>query len=368
MRNAFDKMSKQERCTANFARIYKAEFEPQAITEMDITPDWNNPDAKALKPDGSTRMATSADTILNEVSVYYKHLFDEKETTTAGRQLAYSLLRTSCIDEGSAARCGAPFTIKEVRATCKKTARRKAPGPDELPGEIYRSFLNLLAPKILEVLNEARTSGKLPPSFMQGQICILYKKGARSDIRNYRPITLLNADYKLYTKMLADRMKATCHQFTDPAQTGFAPWRFISETTHHTKLIQQYLDNTNRPGAFVFLDMEKAFDRVSWKFLLNGLRSLGYDEDFITMVRMMYDTRDPPQRRIIVNGKTGQWFPIRSGVAQGCPLSPLLFLVCAEVIIRRAKKNLKGINVEGVRYQVSAFADDTLLTNDRREA
>ena len=66
--------------------------------------------------------------------------------------------------------------------------------------------------------------------------------------------------------------------------------------------------------------MEKAFDRVSWKFLLEGLRELGYGTEFIAMVRMMYDSTNPPVRRIIVNGKPGEWFPIKSGVAQGCPL------------------------------------------------
>jgi len=361
MRNAYDKMSRQERCTANFARMYKAGYEPQFIAEMEVTPDWSNPDEKEWRADGSARTVTSNEDILSEVSVYYKHLFDEKDTTAAGRQLAYHLLKKTPINAPSAKECGKDFELKEVRETLKKTARRKAPGPDELPGGVYRTFLNLLSPILLGVLNEAKRNGKLPPSFMKGQICVLYKKGERGDIRNYRPITLLNSDYKIFTKMLADRMKATCHQWTDPAQTGFSPWRFISESTHHSKLIQQYLDSTNKPGAFVFLDMEKAFDRVSWRFLLGGLRSLGYDEEFIGMVRMMYDTDNPPERRILINGKAGEYFPIRSGVAQGCPLSPLLFLVCAEVIIRLAKKNLRGIDIEGIRYQVSAFADDTVL-------
>ena len=92
------------------------------------------------------------------------------------------------------------------------------------------------------------------------------------------------------------------------------------------------------------------FDRVSWTFLLGGFKELGYDDNFVAMVRMMYDTTASPQRRILCNGMEGEYFPIRSGVAHGCPLSPLLFLVCAEVIIRLAKSRLKGIQVEGVSY------------------
>ena len=107
--------------------------------------------------------------------------------------------------------------------------------------------------------------------------------------------------------------------------------------------------------------MEKAFDRVSWKLILGGMEKLGFGEEMISLVRMLYDLNDPPQRRILVNGKAGQYFPIKSGVAQGCPLSPLLFLICAEVVIRLAKKNLKGIKVGNRRFQVSAFADDTVM-------
>ena len=107
--------------------------------------------------------------------------------------------------------------------------------------------------------------------------------------------------------------------------------------------------------------MEKAFDRVSWKLILGGMEKLGFGNGMISLVRMLYDLNDPPQRRILVNGKAGKYSPIKSGVAQGCPLSPLLFLICAEVVIRLAKKNLKGIRVGSRRFQVSAFADDTVL-------
>ncbi|MCP3678529.1 MAG: hypothetical protein GY721_13375, partial [Deltaproteobacteria bacterium] len=124
---------------------------------------------------------------------------------------------------------------------------------------------------------------------------------------------------------------------------------------------QGHMDHKKQKGYFIFLDMEKAFDRVSWKPILGGMEKLGFGEEMISLVRMLYDLNDPPQRRILVNGKAGQYFPIKSGVAQGCPLSPLLFLICAEVVIRLAKKNLKGIKVGNRRFQVSAFADDTVM-------
>jgi hypothetical protein len=76
--------------------------------------------------------------------------------------------------------------------------------------------------------------------------------------------------------------------------------------------------------------MEKAFDRVSYEFTKRGLDAYSFGHKFRKWVGMMYDETSPPKRRMYVNGYYSEWFPILSGVAQGCPLSPLLFLIVAE--------------------------------------
>ena len=85
-----------------------------------------------------------------------------------------------------------------------------------------------------------------------------------------------------------------------------------------------------RKGIMLFLDMEKAFDRVSYDFTLSGLKSLGFGKGFRGWIKMMYDIKNAPRRRMFVNGYYSDEFQIKSGVAQGCPLSPLLFLVVAK--------------------------------------
>ena len=132
----------------------------------------------------------------------------------------------------------------------KACAARKAPGPDGLPGAVYKQFMNLLAPMLYGVLAEAQRVHKLPASFLKGQVCLLYKKGNRADVRNYRPKTLLNADYKVYTEILAQRMKEVSLQFTSPEQTGFAPGRFIGDSTHLMKLIQGHMDHKKKKGYY----------------------------------------------------------------------------------------------------------------------
>ena len=75
--------------------------------------------------------------------------------------------------------------------------------------------------------------------------------------------------------------------------------------------------------------MEKAFDRCSWQFLIEGLEAVGFDSTFIDYIKLAYSADHPPTRQMYVNGFLGPSFELGSGVAQGCPISPLLFLIIA---------------------------------------
>ena len=145
--------------------------------------------------------------------------------------------------------------------------------------------------------------------------------------------------------------------------TGFAPQRFISENSHQMKIMQQYLEDNNEDGMFVFLDLEKAFDRVSWDYMKKAVARLGFGPDFQKWIDILYDDTDPPTRRIRVSGKEGSEFELKCGTAQGCPLSPLLYLCVMEAFTRtvKAEGKVKGMKIRGATYKLSQFADDTVL-------
>jgi hypothetical protein len=200
---------------------------------------------------------------------------------------------------------------------------------------------------------------------LEGEISVLYKKNDRDDVRNYRPITLLNSDYKIYTKLLAQRMKGVVHEFVSNTQKGFVPKEIIHDCTMLLNLVEAYINDEpeKREGIFLFFDMEKAFDRVSFEFLNKALDATGFGPNFRSMVKLMYDEDNAPKRRIYANGYLGEWFEIKSGVAQGCPLSPLLFLLVAEALKMTIceNKEVEGIEIGGTSYLISQFADDTTL-------
>ena len=102
---------------------------------------------------------------------------------------------------------GQPFEMEELEEAIDTSANRKSPGPDGLPIEVYKCFNNRCREHLLNTFNEIATTGFMPRSWKEGRIILLYKRGDKKDILNYRPITLLNADYKLLCKILANRLK-----------------------------------------------------------------------------------------------------------------------------------------------------------------
>ena len=114
---------------------------------------------------------------------------------------------------------------------------------------------------------------------------------------------------------------------------------------------------------FVFLDLEKAFDRVSWDYMKRAVSALGFGPDFVKWIGILYDQRKPPTRKLKINGHEGKQFALQCGTAQGCPLSPLLYLCVMEAFSRmvNADKRVKGIKVGKSEFKLSQFADDTVL-------
>ena len=171
----------------------------------------------------------------------------------------------------------------------EKLPTNKQAGPNRIPNEVYKYLPNIFAPPLTKVINESLKKGSLPKHFLEGDISMLYKKNDREDPRNYRPITLLNTDYKIFTRVLAKRMHTVVHQFVSESQKGFVPNAFIAETSMLMRLLEAYINEEpdERQGIFLFLDMEKAFERVSYEFTMNGLEAVGFGKNFRKWVGMM---------------------------------------------------------------------------------
>lgn len=326
--------------------------------------DNGRPDSKDTDPDGRE--------VAEGFAEYYQSLFQRKspKTSQAVDRARAALRGGRKVLAPTAESCGAEITAAEVKAHSSKLPTGKSPGPDRLPNAMYKALAGKLAEPLAKFYNDAQRKGMLPDETKNGIISVLYKKKDRTDPRNYRPITLLNSDYKILMRILTARFNTAIVQFASDPQNGFVPGGFIGENIMLLQMLQAYVEEEDYNALFIFLDFEKAFDRCSWEFLHGALEDLGFPPEpdgtphpFTRFVQLAYSHAAPPTRQVYVNGYLSKPFPIESGVAQGCPLSPLLFICFTEVLTRmvEADKRIKGIPVNGHIFKISQYADDSTL-------
>ena len=109
---------------------------------------------------------------------------------------------------------------------------------------------------------------------------VIFKKGDRKNLKNWRPISLLNVDYKICSKVLSLRLSKVLEFIVDPDQTCSVPGRKIASNLHILRDVLDYIDRTNETGILISFDQEKAFDRVNRTFLLNLLSRFGFGPSF----------------------------------------------------------------------------------------
>ena len=224
------------------------------------------------------------------------------------------------------------ISVEELEAALRRLPRGKAPGNDGLPYELYSALWPELGPRLCAVLNEAYHSpleAPLPASMRAGRIALIFKgKGAdRASPASYRPITLLNSDYKIAASVLASRFAAPLSSVIDSPQTAFLPGRWIGDNVlAHLEEID-YLMAAQEPGVIVFLDLAKAFDRIDRAWLLRSLEALGMPAGARRWVQVMHGGTCAT---VAYNGWVTAPFPIDSGVFQGSPLFPLLYVAASQ--------------------------------------
>jgi len=293
-----------------FYRRFRSKLSSTDFSSIHITPDWNDPEAKS-------GVSSDPKDIAVEQETYYKMLFGHKPSARPGRMLA--LLRERQINQARAKRMEEPLTGKEVSEAIGRLAKGKAPGPDSLPAELYKDFEHLVAQPLLDTFTEAHREGSLVEALRQGDVTLHYKKGDPREIRNYRPITLLNVDYKILAHVLVKRLKTVMDDIISKEQLGFVPGREISESTLFLKLVQAKLEEDDLEGIIVACDWEKAFDRVSWDYLHQATEALGFGPYMCSWLKVLYNTDAPPNR---VSSPTDR-DPIRSRSSQAYPKGAL---------------------------------------------
>ncbi|KAG2192922.1 hypothetical protein INT47_002761, partial [Mucor saturninus] len=219
---------------------------------------------------------------------------------------------------------------------------------DSLTDPILMDTLqNLVGPTPLGILNDALI-GVFPPSWQQTRMVLLFKKGDPMILKNWRPLSLINSDAKLFTKLLANRLNLVPPQLINPYQTGFMPNRLISDNGW---LNQMFMANARDvapsiPQVAVLLDQEKAYDRVHPDYLRKVLVRFGFP---LTLVDCLGTLFFGIEISISINGWLGVPIPQSRGLRQSDPLSPPLFNLAFEPLLRSilSCSGLSGVSLGG---------------------
>uniref|UniRef100_R4GAZ5 Reverse transcriptase domain-containing protein n=1 Tax=Anolis carolinensis TaxID=28377 RepID=R4GAZ5_ANOCA len=292
---------------------------------------------------------------------FYSNLYkkDNIDLDLIGEYL--SKLKLQKITEEQRLTLNKEITENEIKMAIKNLDANKSPGPDGFTAGFYKLQLDEIIQHLKKVMNEALTKKIIPETWKKAEIILIHKEGSDPNkVSNYRPISLLNTDYKIFTKVLANRFTEFLKEWISDDQTGFLPNR---STKNNVRLIIdsiEYFDvNHQKEVGFLAVDAEKAFDNVNWNFFKLLLKEIDIGNQFQNGINAIYHQQSA---RIRVNNQLTKEFEITKGTRQGCPLSPLIFIFTLEIMLNSIQKdeNLKGIKLDKQEIKIRAFADDVI--------
>jgi hypothetical protein len=255
-----------------------------------------------------------------------------------------------------------PINQFECKKIIQSMPKNKSPGCDGLPVEFYLKFWDKIKDPYIQALNFSFQEGHMSTTQQRSIITLLPKKGKDLELlKSWRPISLLNTDYKIATKIIAERINTVIKQIVHVDQTGFIKGRYIGENIRRLLDIIEHCNNKQIPALYMFIDFEKAFDRLEWSFIDKTLALYNFGDNIRSWVKCFYNNANAS---VSNNGWVSDTFKITRGVRQGCPLSPYLFILCSELLAVsiRNNPNINGISVNEKESKICQYADDTYLT------
>lgn len=301
--------------------------------------------------------------IMMELKYFYQDLYQNKDASI-GEQLVDDIksftenLSIPKLPDHLQTLCEGQLSYQECYNALQTFKNNKSPGNDGLTVEFYKIFWPILGNLLVDSLNTAHIQGKLSNSQRQAIIRLIEKKDKdRRYIENWRPISLLNVDYKIGSKALALRLEKVLPNIIHENQCAYVKGRTIFDAVRSINDVMEYTKLQNTPGLMTTFDFKKAFDSISWQFLFETLRAFNFGNSFVRWVEVLYSDISSC---VMNNGFTSDIFQIKRGVRQGDPLSPYLFIIALEVvnIAIRDSREIEGIEVGKSNVKLNVFADD----------
>jgi hypothetical protein len=268
--------------------------------------------------------------------------------------------RHNTLPQDAAEAIDAPITMDELKRAMQKGKPNKAPGWDGISRDFFKTMWDTIKYELLEVVNEMYIDGQISDNQKHGMIVCVQKKPRPMRAEDYRHLTLLNADLKLLSRIIANRIRPWFATLLHPSQHCGIQGHNIFEAIAGVREAIAYTECTWLSLCLLSLDFKEAFDNISHDYLFQILEKYGFSLLIQQYIRGTYQNATSS---IHINRHMTSKIPIKCSVRQGCPLSMLLFALCIDPFVSALASTLPGISVgsSGTHPAVLAYADDVMI-------
>ncbi len=250
-----------------------------------------------------------------------------------------------------------PPTKEEIMKAITLLKNGKSAGPDGIPAEALKADLqtsvDMLYPLFVRIWEEE----VIPQDWKEGYIVKLPKKGDLSQCKNYRGIMLLSIPGKVFNRIILDRIKSAVDELLRDHQAGFRKERSCTDQIATLRIIIEQSVEWNSPLYINFIDFEKAFDSIDRESLWQLMKHYGIPDKYIRLIKNTYTGM---QCQVLHGGGASPKFEVRTGVRQGCLLSPFLFLIAIDWIMRKTTEGKRN----GIQWTIVDQLDDLDFADD----